>query len=160
MGVIFWRPQPWGAIASMVLGIATGAILNVTPGVSWQAATFIEILVCILVFLGSGIVLSKDAAYLKRVQAFFKKLATPAPAAAAADSNFTGGLMLIYAVAFLVTGGLFTVMAIPSIGSLSGKLAAGSGLVCLTGALIFYLKRTKPVKTVIPVKPELMKTNV
>jgi Na+/proline symporter len=143
MGVIFWKPQPWGAIASMIIGIIVGAILNATPGVNWQMATFIEVAVCIAVFLGSGLFLSKDAAYNNKVTAFFKKLATPAPKAEATDGNVISGLMLLYAIAFLVTGTMFIAMSIPSIGNSSGKLAMGSGIACLIGALVFYMKRKK-----------------
>ncbi|HTL06609.1 MAG TPA: sodium/solute symporter, partial [Chitinophagaceae bacterium] len=82
MGVIFWRPQPWGAIASMLVGITVGAILNANKNISWEAATLIEVVSCIAVFMASGIFLSADGAYNKRVKAFFLKLATPAPPAA------------------------------------------------------------------------------
>lgn len=143
MGVIFWRPQPWGAIASMVLGIATGAILNATPGVSWEMATLIEIIVCITVFLASGIVLSKDSVYLEKVQVFFKKLATPVSKTVEADKSILGGLMILYAIAFLVTGAMFIAMGIPSIDAMSGQLAVGSGFICLIGAVVFYSKRPK-----------------
>jgi Na+/proline symporter len=36
MGVIFWRPQPWGAIASMVIGITVGSILNASGRLNWE----------------------------------------------------------------------------------------------------------------------------
>ncbi|MDZ4807730.1 MAG: sodium:solute symporter family protein [Bacteroidota bacterium] len=146
MGVLFWRPQPWGAIASMIVGIGVGAFLNATPGVSWQTATFIEVLVCVAVFLGSGFFLSKDAAYNNKVAAFFKKLATPAPKEAATDSAVVSGLMLLYAFAFFITGALFITMSLPSIATDSGKLAMGSGIACVLGALVFYVKRKEQTK--------------
>jgi hypothetical protein len=132
----------------MIIGIIVGAILNATPGVNWQTATIIEVLVCITVFLGSGLFLTKDAAYNSKVAAFFKKLATPAPKAEATDESVVSGLMLLYAIAFLVTGVMFIAMSIPSISVSSGKLAMGSGVACLIGALIFYLKRKK-YKTIV-----------
>ena len=143
MGVLFWRPQPWGAIASMIIGIGVGAFLNATPGVSWQMATFIEVLVCVAVFLSSGFFLSKDVAYNNKVKEFFIKLATPAPKAEPTDDAVVSGLMLLYAIAFLITGTLFIAMSIPSIDTSSGKLAMGSGIACVLGALIFYVKRKK-----------------
>jgi len=143
MGVLFWRPQPWGAIASMIIGIGVGAFLNATPGVSWQTATFIEVLVCMAVFLSSGFFLSKDVAYNNKVKVFFIKLATPAPKAEPTDDAVVSGLMLLYAIAFLITGTLFIAMSIPSIDTSSGKLAMGSGIACVLGALVFYVKRKK-----------------
>jgi Na+/proline symporter len=76
MGVIFWRPQPWGAIASMVIGITVGSILNASGRLSWEMATLIKIVACVTVFLASGFILSKDYTYNNRVAAIFKKLAT------------------------------------------------------------------------------------
>ncbi len=149
MGVLFWRPQPWGAIASMIVGISVGAFLNATPGVNWQTATFIEVLVCVAVFLGSGFFLSKDAGYNNKVATFFKKLATPAPKEAATDNAVVSGLMLLYAFAFFITGALFIAMSIPSIDASSGKLAMGSGIACVLGALVFYVKRKRKISSAI-----------
>jgi uncharacterized sodium:solute symporter family permease YidK len=143
MGVIFWKPQPWGAIASMVIGIGVGSLLNANKNFSWEMATLIEVSVCIAVFLASGFVPSNDGAYNKRVIAFFKKLATPAPKAEATDDNVISGLMSLYAIAFVITGAMFIVMGIPSAGTMSGKLAIGSGVICLIGASVFYSKRIR-----------------
>jgi len=143
MGVIFWRPQPWGAMASMVIGIGVGSVLNANKQFSWEMATLIEVLVCIGVFLASGFIPSKDAAYNKRVIAFFKKLAVPAPEAEATDDNVIRGLMSLYAIAFVITGIMFIAMGIPSADIMSGKLAIGSGIVCLIGAAVFYSKRIR-----------------
>jgi len=156
MGVVFWRPQPWGAIASMIVGITVGAVLNAYQ-VKWELATLIEVLACIAVFLGSGFILSKDAAYNKKVAAFFKKLATPAPKAEATDHSVIGGLMLLYAFAFLVTGALFIAMGIPSIGNISGKLAVGSGAICVFGALVFYSKRKRKAIAIATTDNETIK---
>lgn len=143
MGVIFWRPQPWGAIASMVTGIAVGSLLNASGRFSWETATLIEVAVCIAIFLASGFILSKDAAYNNRVAAFFKKLATPAPKAEVNDHAVINGFMKLYAFAFLITGTLFIAMGIPSASTMSGQLAICSGMICLTGAAVFYFKRNK-----------------
>ncbi|MBC8033759.1 MAG: sodium/solute symporter, partial [Chitinophagaceae bacterium] len=151
MGVIFWRPQPWGAIASMVAGMAVGAVLNSTQGVSWEMATLIEILVCLAVFFASGIYLSKDREYISKVAAFFKKLATPVTEVLDADKSVMVGLMMLYAVAFVITGVMFVIMGIPSIDNMSGKLAVGSGLVCIVGAAVFYSKELK-IKAQIKLK--------
>jgi SSS family solute:Na+ symporter len=153
MGVIFWRPQPWGAIASMVAGITVGAILNATPSVSWEMATLIEIVVCLVVFFASGIYLSKDAVYNQKVIGFFKKLATPITKVFDTDKSVIGGLMMLYAIAFLVTGAMFIVMGFPSISNMSGQLAVGSGVACIIGALVFYSKRIRKDDAVKVEKP-------
>ena len=143
MGVIFWRPQPWGAIASMITGIAVGVILTASGKLNWQTATLIEVLVCTGVFMASGFFLSKDRTYNEKVAAFFKKLATPAPPGEATDSAVVSGFMLLYAIAFGITGALFIAMSIPSIAGSSGKLAMGCGVACTLAALVFYSKRNR-----------------
>jgi hypothetical protein len=145
MGVVFWKPQPWWALASMFVGIVLGVVLNAGEYFSWEIATLIEVIVCIIVFLGSGFFLTKDIIYNEKVTAFFKKLSTPAPIEGKSDSSVIGGLMGLYVIAFLVTGSMFVFMGIPSFEYLSGKLAVGSGLICLIGSFIFYSKRRKKV---------------
>lgn len=149
MGVIFWRPQPWGAIASMVLGIAAGAMLNAYTKLSWEMATLIEVAVCITVFLSSGIYLSKDRNYINKVKAFFLKLGTPSLKGEETGQSVIGGLMLLYAIAFFVTGTMFIIMGIPSMDGMSGKLSIGSGIICVIGAFIFYSKRTRKIIPVV-----------
>jgi SSS family transporter len=140
MGVIFWRPQPWGALASMVVGVSLGIFLNSTNYFSWEMATLIEIVVCVAIFMGSGFFLSTDRTYNEKVKAFFIKLATPAPKDINDDNNIVSGLLGLYAVAFFITGTLFIVMGLPSIEATSGKLSVCSGVICVCGALIFYQK--------------------
>jgi len=143
MGVLFWRPQPWGAIASMVVGIGLGSILNANKAINWQTATFIEVAVCVIIFLASGFFLSKDAVYNEKVKAFFQKLATPSIASTEAGDDIVSGLMVLYALAFTVTGSLFVVTSLASLGSQSGNLALGCGIACIITAIIFYSKRKR-----------------
>lgn len=141
LGVVFWRPQPWGAIASMVAGITIGFVLNLYPQVSWEMATLIEMVVCIGIFMGSGFFLSGDAEYNKKVAAFFQKLATPSVKTIEDNQPLMAGLMKLYAVAFGVTGLLFIGMSLPSSGTLSGRLAMGAGIICVLAGGVFFSKR-------------------
>jgi solute:Na+ symporter, SSS family len=145
MGVVFWRPQPWGALASMFIGIILGILFNGGAYFTWEVATLIEVVVCMIVFLGSGFFLSSDNKYNDKVKAFFLKLATPARKDVESHYTVESGLMKLYAVAFLVTGSMFIAMGIPSVCNLSGKLSIASGIICLIGALVFYAKREKKV---------------
>lgn len=141
LGVLFWRPQPWGAIATLIVGIGTGIALNMNPHINWETATFIEIVVCIGVFIASGLFLSNDTEYNNRVSQFFKKLSIPAEKSTDTDPSVLGGLMKLYAFAFCVTGAMFIAMSIPSIGQQSGNLAVGAGVICLVMAFYFFTKR-------------------
>jgi len=147
MGVVFWKPQPWGALASMIIGIVLGIILNAGEYFSWEVATLIEVIVCIVVFLGSGFFLSNDNVYNEKVTAFFKKLATPAPKDNEMHSSLKNGLRMLYAVSFFITGSMFVVMGIPSRYDLSGQLSIVSGIICLIGSFVFYTSRKKNSKT-------------
>jgi SSS family solute:Na+ symporter len=146
MGVVFWRPQPWGALASMIVGVILGIVLNYTKYFSWEIATLIEIIVCISIFLGSGLFLSEDTRYNERVKAFFIKLSTPCLKTEEDNVGVISGLMMLYTVAFSVTGTMFIVMGFPSVANMSGKLAISSGVICLIGASVFYTKSRKQKK--------------
>jgi SSS family transporter len=139
LGVVFWRPQPWGAIATLIVGIGTGIALNLNPSLDWQTATFIEIVICTAVFMMSGLFLSSDTEYNSRVSRFFEKLKQPTVLAADDDKGGIQGLMKLYAFAFLVTAIMFITMSYPSIGQQSGILAFGAGIICLVLAVGFYI---------------------
>ncbi|SFQ81071.1 sodium:solute symporter family transporter [Hymenobacter arizonensis] len=152
LGVVLKRPRPWGALATVVVGMIIGLVLNATPSVSWEMATFIEIVACVAVFLVSGLVPSPDAAYRERVAKFFRRLATPLTEAEkpVEDPVFMRSMSRLYAVALAVTGGLFMAMSGPSLGQISGRFAFGAGLVCLFfSGLLWYLTRAVPPTSLV-----------
>ncbi|KAA0988782.1 sodium:solute symporter family transporter [Dyadobacter aurulentus] len=147
LGIVMKRPRPWGALATVIGGMILGLFLNSQPQISWEMATLIQIVVCVLIFLASGLVESKDAAYRKRVDAFFLKLATPLTEAEKPKVNwgFMHVMNRLYAVALAVTGVLFGVMSLPSIGETSGRFAFGAGTVCLILAVFLWLRTQKVI---------------
>jgi SSS family transporter len=142
LGVLLRRPQPWGALATVVTGVGLGLYLNAHKEVSWEAATLIEISACVAVFVASGLVPSRDAAYRDRVNAFFRKLATPIGAVAQTreKAGFQQAMTRLYAVALGVTGVLFVGMSIPSAGQMSGNMALLAGILCLVIAAVLVRK--------------------
>ncbi|MBD2754367.1 sodium:solute symporter family protein [Spirosoma validum] len=152
LGIVLKRPQPWGAFATLVVGMGLGLILNTMPQVSWEWATLIEIVSCVLVFLLSGALLSPSALYQQRVEAFFRRLRTPLTEAEKPAENpvFMQIMNRLYAVALVVTGALFIVMSLPSIEETSGRVALGAGCLCLVlSALMWYRTR----KTILVSEP-------
>ena len=133
LGIVLKRPRPWGALATVVFGIATGLILNAQPQISWELGTAIEICICIAVFLVSGLFPGKNQVYRQNVTALFTKLSTPLTEAQKPVENwdFQRAMNKLYAVALLVTGVLFMVMSIPSIESTSGMSSMIAGVICL-----------------------------
>lgn len=160
LGVVLPRPRPWGALATVVIGMALGLVLNAMPTVSWELATLIEILACVAVFLVSGLVPSPDAAYRARVAQFFRRLATPLTEAEkpVEDPVFMRSMNRLYAVALAVTGGLFMLMSGPSLDQTSGRFAFGAGVVCLLFAgLIWYWTRAVPPTALVTTAQTLTK---
>jgi hypothetical protein len=126
----------------VVTGVGLGLYLNAHKEVSWEAATLIEISACVAVFVASGLVPSRDAAYRDRVNAFFRKLATPIGAVAQTreKAGFQQAMTRLYAVALGVTGVLFVGMSIPSAGQMSGNMALLAGILCLVIAAVLVRK--------------------
>ncbi len=156
LGIVLKKPQPWGALATVVVGIITGLILNAQPQISWELGTLIEIIICISVFLLSGLVQSKSSVYHKNVSTLFKKLATPLTEAEKPVENwgFQKEMNKLYAVALLVTGVLFIVMSIPSIRNTSGMSSMIAGVICLVlSGIMLFLNRKSAVEPAHDTKP-------
>jgi Na+/pantothenate symporter len=156
LGIVLKKPQPWGALATVVVGIITGLILNAQPQISWELGTLIEILICITVFLVSGLFQSKSPVYHKNVSTLFKKLATPLTEAEKPVENwgFQREMNKLYAVALLVTGVLFIVMSIPSIRNTSGMSSMIAGIICLVlSAVMLFINRKTVTNTALKSQP-------
>ncbi|MBC7920065.1 MAG: sodium transporter, partial [Ferruginibacter sp.] len=150
LGIVLPRPQPWGALATVGVGMVIGLVLNATPSVSWELATLIEIVACVVVFLLSGVIGQPPVADRQRVEQFFRRLATPLTEAEKPTENpvFARSMNRLYAVALTVTGGLFIAMSTPSLGQNSGKFAFGAGVLCLllSGVLWYWTRAAGVVK--------------
>lgn len=139
-GVLLKRANASGAILSLVLGVCTGLVLNYLPDISWQAATFITILVCITTFLASALWTKRDAATRNRIDGFFARLKQPVPETAKPmiAKDFQRVLLLLFIIALGATGLLFLVMSYPSAADYSGKLGMLAGGVCVALAGLQY----------------------
>lgn len=147
LGIVLKKPQPWGALATVIVGMITGVVLNAQPQISWELGTLIEIVACILIFLASGLFKNTNPAYLQNVSGLFKKLATPLTEAEKPVENwgFQKAMNKLYAVALCVTGLLFIIMSIPSIKNISGISSFTAGSICLVLAAVIYFLNRKPL---------------
>lgn len=144
-GIIYRKPQPWGALATLFVGTFVGFALNANKDIRWEFATLIEIAVCILIFFISGLVPSKNENYNQKVAAFFKKLTipfVPNPESKGSDA-FANAIKLMYGIAFGLTGLMFIIMGMPSRATISGQLALLSGTLCVVVAAFLYFKKSK-----------------
>lgn len=144
-GILLRKPQPWGALATLIIGTSMGFLLNANKSISWEVATLTEMAVCIVIFIGSGLFPSKDEVYNEKVKAFFHKLTIPFIPDAETKENdkFMQAIKMMYGIAFGLTGLMFIIMGIPSIASISGKLAMSSGFLCLCVTAFLYFKKDK-----------------
>ena len=132
-GIVLRGPRPWGAVASIVTGVATGLALGARPGVSWQTATLLEMSVSVGTLLLSAVIGRADARYRARVAAFFARLATPIADAEkpAPSPAFARALARLFTVVFAIVGALYLVMSVPSLGQLGGRLGVLVSALCL-----------------------------
>lgn len=147
-GILLRKPQPWGALATLIVGTGVGFVLNANKSISWEVATLVEMAVCIIIFIGSGLFPSKDEIYNNKVSTFFYKLTIPFIPDAETKENdkFMQAIKMMYGIAFGLTGFMFIIMGIPSIASISGKLAMGSGLACLCVTSYLYFNKQKIIE--------------
>ncbi|GAB3180602.1 sodium:solute symporter family protein [Telluribacter humicola] len=148
-GILLRKPNPAGAIGSVVGGIIVGLLLNAFSSVRWEVATLIEIVTCFLIFWGSGFFKSQDPAYNQRVRAFFAKLERPV--VKAKDRTVDAMhyvLRRLYAVALASTGTLFIILGMPSVEVYSGKIAMGVGVVCVLVAVYLFRVKQEQVRII------------
>lgn len=145
LGIISKKPTPAGAILTVILGAVTGIILNSFPDkISWELATAIEIVVCLLIFYGSSLKKVRIESYTERVRNLFMRLETPIKNIPEIDKNFRHALKYLYTLSFVLAGILFLILGIPSVNQLSGALAIGSGMLCLfIGFILWFFTEKK-----------------
>jgi len=147
-GIIFKKPRPLGAIATVIVGIGLGLVLNSIAGLSWEMATLIEIVICFLIFFGSGIFVSKSLEYKTRVEEFFKQLNTPLRKDEIPEisEQFQNMLFMVFIIALAISGLLIFGMAMFSVGTLGSTIAIYGALFLMLLAVIlfFYYKKIKP----------------
>ena len=153
MGILFQRPKAWGAVASLIIGVATGLVLNYLPFFSWEVSTLVAIAVCLGVFFVSGYLGQRAPEQQRTIDRFFARLHTPVPLGEqpTIEPAFYRSIQLLFAIALGCTGLLFVAMSLPSVGLLSGQLTLTVGVICCVLGLVFYLaSRQKKLMTPLP----------
>lgn len=145
-GVLWRKPKPWGAVASILVGIAAGVALKNSSGLAWESATFCQMLVCLGVLFLSAPGESRSEAYRRRVAAFFIRLATPVRASEGAGEGEAPGhrpILVLFAIALGLSGVLFAGVSLFNLSLRSGRytLAAGTFCCLLAAALGWGLRR-------------------
>jgi len=135
-GVLCRRPKPWGAVASILSGVAAGLALQRCPGLNWESATFAQMLWCVAVLFASAAGESRDAAYRGRVAGFFTRLDTPVSVSERThDPHGRRALMVLFTVALGLSGLLFVGVSLFNLALKSGQYTLTAGCVCCACAL-------------------------
>ena len=147
MGLISKKPNYKNAMYTVLLGALAMIVLNSFPNYfSWEMATAIGIVFCIIVFYFPRIKKSYKPLYRKRVEVLFEKLNTPIKPEDKPDIDykFANSLRYLYVGSFFTAALLFISMGFFSINELSGSLSIASGIICIfIGILIWIFVKRK-----------------
>jgi SSS family transporter len=140
-GILFKKPNSTGAIATVLVGILAGFLLNSHPEISWELATFIEIVICFAIFFTSGWWIPKTMEYKERVDRFFNLINTPLRPDEIPNISFGFKKMLsnVFVIALVMSGLLIITMAMFSLGSKGSNIAIIGALFYFLFALVVFL---------------------
>jgi SSS family transporter len=140
MGIISRKASPRGAMYTVIFGSIAGIILNSLPShFSWEMATLLETVLCILIFYGSSLQRIKNKNYIERVSTLFEKLNKKITDIPQIDKKFQKALSILYIASLVTSGLLFIIMGLPSINEPGGALAVAGGMACFIIAVVLWL---------------------
>jgi len=151
LGVLMKKPTPTGAILTVILGAVAGLVLNMIPTLlSWEMATLVETVFCIMIFVFSGYIKVQTKGYYERISAFFTKINTPIPEGEkpTIQPAFKSALNGLFVISLFISGILFIVMSIPSFKLTSGLLSLGAGAICIILGVVMWLLNQSTAKTI------------
>lgn len=145
-GVALSKPTPIGAILTIVLGMASGLILNFFTSMVWEVATLIEIMVCVIVFVSSAWWESRGYDDRLKVEKFFRRLKTPLSKEEipSISRKLRQVMLLSLIVAFVVSWLLILFLSIISPISQGSQIAMISSWLYLIGAAVVYFIMRRP----------------
>lgn len=138
MGIISRRPDRNSSMATIIVGVVTGIILNMIPSISWEAATLSEMAVCFLIYYSPAL-LRRDRAGVEHGE-FFKKINTPIREEDKAEisAGYVKTITYLFVFAMAVGGILFVAMSAPSAATAGGKYGLVAGIACFISAVVLF----------------------
>lgn len=147
LGIVSRSPNKNSAIYTILVGIVSGIVLNMTPQISWELATLIEIVICMLIYYYPA--LMKKRVYSEAEVAFFRQVDTPIREEDKPNISpqYVRALVYLFVFSMVVSGVMFSGMSIPSINTNGGMYGFIAGVFCLLcGAAIYIIYRMKSKK--------------
>lgn len=149
LGLLLKKPDAWAAGITVLGGAASALLLSAVPGLSWESATLRTVLICITLFIGTGLVRKHSSARREQIEAFFRKLDTPIPEEDKPniDPGFGKALGYLFAGAFGVVGLMFTGVSALSLNEFSGRVGVIGGVLCCVLGLVCWLQIKRTTET-------------
>ena len=139
LGIVSRKPNKNSAIYTILIGVVAGIVLNMLPQISWEIATLIEIILCVAIYYYP--VFMKNGVYSKQEITFFELVKTPIREEDKPNISpqYVRALVYLFIFSMVVSGGLFSAMSIPSIGTTGGKYGFMAGIFCLLCTVVIYV---------------------
>ncbi len=138
LGIVSKTPDKNSAIATIVVGVVLGLILNMVPQISWEVATLVEILACLAIYYYP--LFLKNRKYSEAELLLFKKIETPIPDGEkpVVSPEYVRSLVRLFVFSMIVSGLLFGGMSIPSVSEKGGIYGVCAGAICILAAFAIY----------------------
>lgn len=148
MGVVSKKPDMASSIATIIVGIVAGIGLNTVPGLAWEYATLIELVLCLVIYYFPAFM--RNRTYPEEELRFFRLVRTPIREEdkPVISPQYVRAMVYLFVFSMVVSGLLFSGMSIPSIDTDGGWYGMVAGIACILGAgVLFAVYRMKTRKT-------------
>ncbi len=153
LGIMSKSPNQNSSICTIVAGVVIGIAINMTPQISWETGTLVELLACLAIYYYP---LFTKRVYGESEKSLFKKIETPIPESAKPDISpeYIRSLVYLFVFSMVVSGLLFAGMSAPSIAQRGGQYGVLAGLLCIgaAAAIYFVYRKSKAAKAVCQLK--------
>lgn len=149
-GILFKKPNSFAATLTIIVGTASGIVLNAIPGLLWEWATLIEFGICIFVYFLPAYFMKEVPKHKEEIDQFFETINAPIKEKDKPSISFEykRNMVYIFIFSFIVSSILFISMSVFSAGQLSGKLGIVAGLLCLISALVLWMYYKKKISKI------------
>lgn len=140
LGILSRRPNKNSAIYTILVGVVLGIILNMLPMVSWEVATLIEIVACLLIYY-YPVLLRRCEKPGKDVDDFFRLLEAPIKEEnkPLISPQYIRALVYLFVFSMVASGIMFTSMSFPSLDTKGGQYGLVAGILCLAAAVVIFV---------------------
>lgn len=140
LGILSRRPNKNSAIYTILVGVVLGIILNMLPIVSWEVATLIEIVACLLIYYYPALLRRRENPG-KDVDDFFRLLEAPIKEEnkPLISPQYIRALVYLFVFSMVASGIMFTSMSFPSLDTKGGQYGLVAGILCLAAAVVIFV---------------------